>query len=148
MNTCQKSRQRIALVLLLVAAVASFPVISAAQSAKPEITIAKLAGSWQIALTGQTGCGQGSLLFVGTLNSSGVADGTMTQTFGCTSGSSSQTFQILTLNSSGTGTASLTCGSGCGWVFQIQVAPNKQVINLVDVTDPYPNDLTGTAVKQ
>lgn len=148
MNTCRKSRRSAALVLLLAATVASFSGISAAEDAKPEITIAQLAGSWQIALTGQTGCGQGSLLFVGTLNSSGVAVGTMTETFECTSGSSSQTFQILSLNSNGSGTAGLSCGSACGWVFQIQVAPNKQVINLVDVTDPYPNNLTGTAVKQ
>jgi hypothetical protein len=149
MNT-HRVGSKFVLSLLIVLTIASLASMSAAQdaSAKPAVTVAQLAGTWHIALTGETGCGQGSLLFVGTLSSSGTADGTMTESFSCASGSTSQTFSIISLNSDGSGTAGLTCGSDCGWTFQIQVAPSRQVINLVDVTDPYPNDLTGTAVKQ
>lgn len=87
------------------------------------------------------------LAFTGTMNSSGVATGTLTGSSGCGPSSNTQTFTITGLAANGSGTAGLTCGPGCGWTFNIQVSPNKQVINLVDVTDPN-NWLAGTAVKQ
>jgi hypothetical protein len=52
-----------------------------------------------------------------------------------------------TLDSNGSGTAGLTCGAGCGFTFQIQVAPDRTVFNLVDVTDPN-NFLEGVAIHQ
>jgi hypothetical protein len=114
---------------------------------KPPITVSQLAGNWQLAVVGNTGCGTSSLLFTGTMNSAGVASGTLTANSGCGETSNSQTFTILSLKHNGSGTAGLTCGSGCGWTFNLQVSPNRQVINLVDVTDPN-NWLAGTVVKQ
>jgi hypothetical protein len=58
-----------------------------------------------------------------------------------------QTFNIISLNSNGSGTAGLTCGTGCGWTFAIQVAPDRSSFNMVDVTDPG-NFLEGTAIHQ
>jgi len=42
------------------------------------MTVAQLAGPWQIAAVGNTGCGIMSQLFTGTMNSSGTAVGTFT----------------------------------------------------------------------
>jgi hypothetical protein len=58
-----------------------------------------------------------------------------------------QTFTITALDSHGSGTAGLSCGPGCGFTFAIQVAPNREVFNLVDVTDPR-NFWEGTAIHQ
>ena len=151
MNTKRTSMRKVVLALLLAVTVAAVVPVSAAQNVKvrPAITVAQLAGPWQIAVVGNTGCGVSSLLFTGTLNASGTATGTLTgSSAGCGPGSSTQTFTITSLSSNGSGTAGLTCGSGCGWTFSIQVSPNKQVFNLVDVTDPAGNILAGTAVKQ
>jgi hypothetical protein len=153
-NTTQYRRQsaRFALLaVLLLATVGSLVTLSAAQDvkAKPAITIAQLAGPWQIGIVGNTGCGESSMIFTGTLNTSGVAVGTLTgNSAACGPSTSSQTFTITSLSTNGSGTAGLTCGAGCGWTFYIQVSPNKQVFNLVDVTDVNGNNLGGTAVKQ
>ena len=134
--------------LLLLATVGSLVTLSAAQERiKPAITVAQLAGPWQITVVGNTGCGISSLLFTGTLNAQGTALGNMTGSSGCGTSTSTQTFTIQSLNSNGSGTAGLSCGSGCGWNFTIQVNPTKQVFNLVDVTDQN-QWLAGTAVKQ
>ena len=141
---------RVALaVMLVLTSVAALVGITAASDEKPvaPITIAQLAGPWQIAVVGNTGCGISSLQFDGTLNASGVAVGTLIGNSGCGPSNNSQTFTILTLNANGSGTAGLTCGTGCGWTFNIQVAPSRQVFNLVDVTDPN-NWLAGSAMKQ
>ena len=150
MNTERKSTRSAALVLLMIATVASMVGVSAAQEkVKPAITIAQLAGPWQISVVGNTGCGVSALLFVGTLNASGTASGTLTgASTGCASSSDTQTFTITSLNANGSGTANLSCGSGCGWDFNIQVSTNKQVFNLVDVSNGNDNVLAGTAVKQ
>ena len=144
-----KNKTAGALALLLVATIASVPAVLSAQDAKvkPAITIAQLAGPWQIALVGNTGCGITSILFTGTMNSAGNAPGTLIGNSGCGPSNTSQHFWIESLNSNGSGTAGLSCGEGCGWLLSIQVSPNKQVINLVDITDPA-NYLAGTAVKQ
>jgi hypothetical protein len=75
-----------------------------------------------------------------------VASGTLVGNSGCGPSSGTQTFTIVSLNSNGSGIAGLSCGSDCGWTFNIQVSPNKQVFNMVDVTDPgnYP---AGSAVQ-
>ena len=59
---------------------------------------------------------------------------------------SNNQFQILSLNSDGSGTAGLSCGSSCGWTFNIQVSPDRSTINLVDDTNPN-NYLAGTAIR-
>jgi hypothetical protein len=138
-----------AFALLLIATIAFVPVVASAQDANiaPEIKVAQLAGTWQIAVVGNTGCGQTSLLFTGTLSPSGQSTGTLIGNSGCGPSNNTQTFTINSLNANGSGTAGLSCGVDCGWNFTIQVSPNRQVINLVDVTDPN-NYLAGTAVKQ
>lgn len=137
-----------ALALLLVATITIVPATSAQNAKGPApITISQLAGPWQLAVVGNTGCGISSLLFTGTLNSSGVASGTLIGNSGCGPSNNTQTFTIVSLNANGSGTAGLTCGVGCGWTFDIQVNPTRQVMNLVDVTDPS-NYLAGSAVKQ
>jgi hypothetical protein len=146
-NDRQAVRLALAMTLVLVSVMALVGV-SAAQNApvKPSITVSQLAGRWQITAVGNTGCGISSILFTGTLNSSGTATGTLKGNNGCGASSSTQTFNIISLNANGSGTAGLTCGTGCGWTFNIQVSPNLQVFNLVDITDPS-NYLAGTAVK-
>lgn len=138
------------LAVLLLATVGSIGTLSAAQeTVTPATTIAELAGPWQIALVGFTGCGQSSMLFTGTLNASGKAVGTLTgSSAGCGASSSAQTFTIISLNANGSGTAVLSCGSGCGWGFNIQVSPNRQVFNLVDVVNSPGDVLAGSAVRQ
>jgi hypothetical protein len=151
-NTMNYHRQpaRLAvLAVLLLVTVGSLVTFSAAADAKvkPLITLAQLAGPWQVSVVGNTGCGFSSLLFDVTLNASGTGTATLIGHSGCGDSNNSQTFTINSLNSNGSGTAGLTCGAGCGWTFAIQVAPNKQVFNLVDVTDPS-QYLAGAAVKQ
>jgi hypothetical protein len=150
MYTDRKSTRFVVLALVLSAAVMSLVTVSAAADgkAKPAITVNQLAGPWQISIVGNTGCGPSSLLFTGTLNSNGVAVGTLTGNSGCGPSSTSETFTITSLSANGSGTANLSCGASCGFNFNIQVTPNKQVFNLADVTDPPGNYLAGTAVKQ
>ena len=138
-----------AFALLLIATIAFVPAVTLAQDAQvaPEITVAQLAGSWQIAVVGNTGCGQTSLLFTGTLDAGGQSTGTLIGNSGCGPSNNTQTFTISSLNANRSGTAGLSCGVDCGWNFTIQVSLNKQVINLVDITDAN-NYLAGTAVKQ
>lgn len=146
MNTRRKSTRFAVLGLFLLATVASLVGVSAAA---PPITVAQLAGPWQVAVSGNTGCGVSSLLYTGKLDSTGQSTGTLTgSSAGCGSSTTTQTFNILSLNGNGSGTAGLTCGTGCGWTFNIQVSRNKQVINLVDVVNGGANVLSGTAVKQ
>jgi len=53
------------------------------------------------------------------------------------------------LSPNGSNIAGLTCGEGCGWQFNIQVAPNLEVFNLVDVDPANPNNyVKGTAIRQ
>ena len=141
-----------AFAFLLITTIAVFRTVGSAQSAKaaPAITIAQLAGSWQVTLVGNTGCGISSMLFTGILNPNGVAHGTLTgSSTGCAPSSDVQTFSITTLNANGSGTGSLTCGAGCGWALNVQVNPSKTVMNLADVSPENPdNVLAGTAVKQ
>jgi hypothetical protein len=141
-------RGAVAALLLLVAVAALANVSSAEVKPKAEVTLSQLAGPWVITVVGNTGCGQSSMLFSGTLNSSGTSVGTLIGSSGCgLEKSSTQTFTIRSLDTNGSGTANLTCGSDCGWDFFIQVSPNTQVFNLVDL-DASDNYLAGTAVKQ
>ena len=110
------------------------------------ITVDQLAGPWQIALVGNTGCGRSSMQFAGTMNFTGTATGTLTgDSIQCGLSSSTQTFTITSLNAHGSGTANLSCGTNCGWNFNIQVAPNAEMFSMVDVTNAG-NQLAGTAV--
>lgn len=122
------------------------------------ISKADLAGPWQATLVGNTGCGLVSMLVNFTLNGSGTAtNATITthlsgpNTSGCTDGSvtTGQTFTVSSLNSNGSGIAGLSCGPGCGWVFNIQVAPDRGIANLIDADTANPfNTPTGTMIHQ
>ena len=60
-----------------------------------------------------------------------------------------QTFTIQSLNPDGSGTAGLTCGINCGWVFRIQVARDDDIFNMVDVEPTNSgNFVEGSAIRQ
>ena len=96
-----------------------------------------LSGPWAITLIGDTGCGSTSMLATGPLDTTGNSTTT-------------EDFKIITLSPNGSGTAGLTCNNkqNCGWTFAIQVAPDRSVFNLVDISDVENNRLQGTAVHQ
>jgi hypothetical protein len=116
-----------------------------------DITIAQLKGKWQAALLwSNSGCGPMSGLLNFTFGLNGT---TSTATLTTNSGNpsctpvSTQSFTIHSLNPNGSGIAGLTCGEGCGWQFNIQVAPNLEIFNLVDVVNGG-NYVEGTAIRQ
>jgi hypothetical protein len=147
-------RQRLRVCLLALGLVlpgAQLTSPSAAQA--QQITLQGLAGAWNAALIGNTGCGLSTMWVFFTLNSSGVATDAEIVTH-VLQGSpcidqqtnTSNTFTINPLNGGGMGGATLTCGNDCGWTFQIQVYPDMAMFNLVDVTDGN-NLLQGVAVR-
>lgn len=105
---------------------------------KPQIHLSQLKGAWAMTQYGQGGCGTGSALTTFTLNAKGSSTNAVENYHdGCGDGKlTGQTFTITSLNSDGSGTAGLTCGSGCGFTFSIQVAPDANSFSLVDITDP------------
>jgi|SRR5580704_10317280 hypothetical protein len=81
----------------------------------------------------------------------GIGEATETShTAGCgDSTSTGNTFTIETLNADGSGTANLTCGTGCGFNYSIQVSPDRSVINLVDASSANPGNFQiGTAIHE
>lgn len=110
-----------------------------------------LSGPWAVTLIGDTGCGSTTMLATGSLNTTGTGLVTLhMHSAGCGNTTSTEKFESLTLNANGSGTAGLTCNNqtGCGWTFAIQVAPDRTVFNLVDITNVGNNRLQGTAVHQ
>ncbi len=67
------------------------------------VTPSDLYGNWVATLQGLTGCGHSAM------------------------------HVAINMNASGTGTANLTCGAGCGWNLRVQVSPDRGVMNLIDV---------------
>lgn len=115
------------------------------------INKADLSGPWQMALSGNTGCGKVSMLVKVTLGGAGLGTNGVITTHGDCGDTilTGQTFQISTLAANGSGTAGLSCGPGCGWNFTIQVSPDRSIFNLVDVDPANPgNYLSGTAIHQ
>jgi PASTA domain len=150
MSTHSKSIPIALLIALFVTSMGALLTVGNATeaNAQPAITVGQLAGPWNIVLAGNTGCGASSMHFSGNLNASGIATGDLTGSSAqCGESSSAQTFTITSLNSHGSGTANLSCGSVCGWNFNIQVAPNEQTFSLVDVVNTG-NVLAGTAVAE
>jgi len=130
-------------------------VITAVEASKASTGIVSksdLAGSWQMTIVGQTGCGFGTQVYNFSLNASGSSSSVTgtSHTSGCGDTSiSGDTFTIQSLSSNGSGTANLTCGSGCGWNLNIQVSPERSSFNVVDVSSANPgNFIEGTAVHQ
>jgi len=115
-----------------------------------KIVTANLAGKWQLALYGQGGCGIGSSLVTFTLKAKGTSTNAAetNHSLGCGDGlSTGNTFTILSLNANGSGTAGLSCGASCGFIFNIQVSPDRSTFNVVDISDAN-NFLVGTAIHQ
>jgi hypothetical protein len=147
-NHFQLARLASLVVLSLVVVVA----LTAPSSATGNIVKADLSGAWQMTIIGQTGCGFGTTLYTFTLNAGGSSSnvtGTY-HTAGCGDGTSSgNTFTILSLNPDGSGTAGLSCGSGCGWNLNIQVSPDRSKFNVIDVSPANPgNFIEGVAIHQ
>jgi len=143
-NHRQISRLAVLGVLSLVTVIS----LTTLSSATGNFVKSDLAGTWQIALRGTTGCGFVSMQANVTLNSAGTGTASL-QTHGACGDSTltGQTFTINSLASNGSGTAGLSCGTGCGWTFNIQVSPDRSKINLVDVSTLDPgNYLEGVAI--
>ena len=112
------------------------------------IGFADLHGPWAATLTGNTGCGLTSMHVAINMNATGTGTATITNHGQCgDSVLAGQTFKIVSLSTNGSGTANLTCGPDCGWIFRFQVAPDRQIMNLVNVSPLNPNNfLAGVAV--
>jgi len=139
-------RQIVILVVLCLVAI-----LSVSKLTKATGTIGKddLSGVWVATLTGDTGCGISTSHVVFDLNTAGSGPVTIqSHTSGCgNSTSTGQTFTITSMNPTGLGTAGLTCGTGCGFTFDIQASPDRVTFSLVDITDPG-NFLEGVAIHQ
>jgi len=118
-------------------------------------TASQLAGTWQATLFIDGGCGLGtkavSFILASPLAGSDTAQGPAWETYhtqGCGNNTAAGTIQITLDNSmgNGSGTAQLTFGSTV-FHFNIQVAANAQIFNLVDVTDSV-NYEEGSAIRQ
>jgi hypothetical protein len=150
------SKTKLAL-LTAVCLVAIASLVTRSTAGVGTITKADLSGNWQMTLLGNTGCGLSSMLVTFTLNTAGTAtNATITShdinpTPTCPDGavSTGNTFTINSVAGNGSGTAGLTCGSGCGWTFNIQVAPDRSIMSVVDIATFNPNNLLqGTAIHQ
>jgi hypothetical protein len=141
-DTLQKSRSGLLSTLsLLFFIAASMPAFATGNIVKSDLT-----GTWRMELHGNTGCGF-STMWVIVQMSSGGSGNALLETHGQCGDSDLklQTFTVKTLTAKGTGTATLSCGTGCGWLFNIQVAPDRSKFNLSDTSDPG-NYLEGVAV--
>jgi hypothetical protein len=130
---------------------ATIPAAQAQTARPPAAKMPQLAGPWTVSLIGNTGCGWSSMLVTFTLESSGVGTATIqSHTSGCGDNTTTGvTFVVQTMNANGSGTANLSCGADCGWEFNIQVAPDREIFSLVDVYPENPgNFLSGMAVRQ
>jgi hypothetical protein len=122
-------------------------VSSVIPAAAEDIQLSQLAGSWQATLNLHGGCGWGTKLVRFSLNSSGSGSAVgyyHTQT--CANNAEYGTMTILSLLSDGSGTAQLNF-SGAVFNFYIQVSPNTQIFNMVDISDPN-NYEEGSAIRQ
>jgi hypothetical protein len=143
--------KRIALRSLAVACALGSLVPLHSQAGVGRITDADLYGTWTATIAGFTGCGQVAML--ATINMNAAGTGTVTLTTHGSCGDSvlaGQTFAVHTLDATtGAGTAGLSCGAGCGWNLRIQVSPDRQVMNLIDVDSVNPgNYIAGVAIHQ
>jgi hypothetical protein len=152
-ETMNHRRRRIAparlaiLVVLSLVTVAS--IVKLSRASIGTVTKADLTGSWQGTFFGNTGCGISTEVFNFTLNSSGSGTASAKyHTAGCGDGTATGLpFTIESLGSNGSGTANLSCGTGCGFNFAIQVSADRATFSMVDVTDPN-NFLQGVAIHQ
>jgi hypothetical protein len=137
--------------LMLLAVLGLVTILSVPKLTKATGVIGKedLSGAWTATLTGDTGCGISTSHVTFSLNSTGSGPATIqSHTSGCGNPiSTGQVFTITSLNSNGSGTANLSCGTACGFNFDVQVSPDRATFSLVDITDPG-NYLEGVAIHQ
>jgi putative copper export protein len=147
MNSRRQPARVVFLFVLGVAAVAS---LVTASYATGNIVKGDLTGPWVVSLTGNTGCGLVGMEATFTLNSSATGTATLITHGQCGDSTvTGQTFTVITLSTNGHGTANLSCGTGCGWNFDIQVASDRSTFSLVDVSSANPgNYIAGVAVHQ
>ncbi len=108
--------------------------------------LGQLAGNWSVTLSGFNGCGNVAIQYVGTTGNNGLGTGTLTQHGSCgNSVVNNVNFNITSLNGNGSGTANLSCGVGCGYNLRIQVSPDRNVMNVVDVDPANPGNYLGGA---
>src|SRR5688572_3262430 len=90
------------------------------------VLLDRMTGRWSAVLQGNTGCGSHSMFVTFRLDAAGQGAGTariVNHSTGCGNRTSTgEDFMISDLNSNGRGKAHLSCGAGCGWEFEIQVA--------------------------
>jgi hypothetical protein len=146
----EPARLALSVALMLVTLVSvAMPAAAADKGARPEVTFAKLKGTWLATMYGQGGCGVGTKLISFTLNSVGVATDASDTYHTVSCGNDTVlglTFTITSLNTTGTGFATLS-GSGPTLNYAIQISANSQVMELVDITDSG-NYEEGSAIKQ
>ena len=137
------------LALVGVASLITHKTLRADEHDENAMTLASLAGPWQMTLTGDTGCGISTSVVTFNLDAHGSSSATIrSHTSGCGDPVTTGTpFTIFSLNPNGSGTAGLSCGPGCGWGLVIQVAKNRQIFNVVDIVNGG-NYLEGTAIRQ
>jgi len=119
-------------------------------SATGNISKGDLAGNWAMTVIGQGGCGFETIHVTFTLNANGSATNAVVKahSVGCgDTTNTNQAFTIQSLGSNGSGVAAMSCMTGCGIGFQIQVSPDRSTFNAVDITDPA-NFWEGVAVHQ
>src|SRR5450755_2421403 len=125
-------RRTFAAALLIVTFSAVFA--AAQDGPKPALfTISQMKGTWTVALSGLTGCGDTTLQSTFTLdvNGNGTQSSGTEHTAGCGDiNLAGLSAQIQQFNSDGSGFFALGCGSGCGFGFYIQAARSKQIFNL------------------
>ena len=151
--TAQPRRAKFAitatLFLVTIAGIAPASAADRQQSSK-QPWMSKLQGTWTITLIGFTGCGQSAMLVEVTLDAHG--SGSATTTYHTQCGDNQQSgvpFVVQTLKADGRGTANLSCGSDCGWEFQIQMNQDYTIFNLVDVDPNNPgNFVQGVAIHE
>jgi len=132
------------------ASVVGVALIATLAMAQPSAAATSLAGKWQMAISGNTGCGLTSMLVNVTLDASGFGNNAVVKSHGQCGNAvvTGQTFQILSITGR-TAKANLSCGPGCGWNLDVQIAPGYAVFNLADVDPVNPgNFIAGTAVRQ
>lgn len=122
------------------------PVAAQDVEPQPEISKANLAGTWQVGIELNGGCGIGSKLVVFTLDSHGTGPASYdANTTECGPSSGTGTMTITSLHANGSGTAVLSINFVGN--FNIQISPNGQVMNMVEIADTGNYDV-GTAVKR
>jgi hypothetical protein len=117
------------------------------------MTMADLAGSWQVEMIGTTGCGFQTMQANFTLDGKGDAHNSMTLVGHgqCGDGTTQHLqFVVNSLNADGSGTASLYCAYNtavCGWNLNIQVNKDRNSFSAVDLVNTA-NYVSGMGVRQ